>query len=69
MMRSKCALTATTIAEYFRDQGNDVLLMMDSLTRYCMAQREIGLSIGEPPIARGYTPSMYTVLDVYKRQA
>lgn len=62
MMRSKCALTATTIAEYFRDQGNDVLLMMDSLTRYCMAQREIGLSIGEPPIARGYTPSMYTVL-------
>ena len=62
MMRSKCALTATTIAEYFRDQGKDVLLMMDSLTRYCMAQREIGLSIGEPPVARGYTPSIYSAL-------
>ncbi|MBD5093525.1 MAG: FliI/YscN family ATPase [Subdoligranulum sp.] len=62
MMRSKCALTATTIAEYFRDQGKDVLLMMDSLTRYCMAQREIGLSTGELPVARGYTPSIYAVL-------
>ena len=62
MMRSKCAMTATTIAEYFRDQGKDVLLMMDSLTRFCMAQREIGLSIGEPPVARGYTPSIYTAL-------
>ena len=62
MMRSKCALTATTIAEYFRDQGKHVLLMMDSLTRYCMAQREIGLSIGEPPVARGYTPSIYSAL-------
>ncbi|MEG0854276.1 MAG: flagellar protein export ATPase FliI [Angelakisella sp.] len=62
MMRSKCALTATTIAEYFRDQGKDVLLMMDSLTRFCMAQREIGLSIGEPPVARGYTPSIYSAL-------
>ena len=61
MMRSKCALTATAIAEYFRDQGLDVLLMMDSLTRFCMAQREIGLSTGEPP-ARGYTPSIYTML-------
>ncbi len=62
MMRNKCALTATAIAEYFRDQGRDVLLMMDSLTRYCMAQREIGLSTGEPPVARGYTPSIYTAL-------
>lgn len=62
MMRLKCAMTATTIAEYFRDQGKDVLLMMDSLTRFAMAQREIGLSIGEPPVARGYTPSIYTVL-------
>ncbi|MEG1777509.1 MAG: FliI/YscN family ATPase, partial [Angelakisella sp.] len=62
MMRSKCALTATTIAEYFRDQGKDVLLMMDSLTRFCMAQREIGLSVGEPPVARGYTPSIYSAL-------
>ena len=54
MLRMKCPLVATTIAEYFRDQGADVLLMMDSLTRYAMAQREIGLAIGEPPIARGY---------------
>lgn len=62
MMRFKCAMTATTIAEYFRDQGKDVLLMMDSLTRFAMAQREIGLNTGEPPVARGYTPSIYTVL-------
>lgn len=62
MMRSKCVLTATAIAEYFKDQGKDVLLMMDSLTRFAMAQREVGLSIGEPPIARGYTPSIYSTL-------
>ena len=62
MMRSKCALTATTVAEYFKDMGKDVLLMMDSLTRYCMAEREVGLSIGEPPVARGYTPSIYASL-------
>lgn len=62
MMRNKCPLTATAIAEYFKDQGKDVLLMMDSLTRYAMAQREIGLSIGEAPIARGYTPSIYNTL-------
>ena len=59
MLRMKCPLVATTIAEYFKDQGYDVLLMMDSLTRYAMAQREIGLAIGEPPVSRGYTPSMY----------
>ena len=62
MMRSKCALSATTIAEYFRDQGLSVLLMMDSLTRFAMAEREIGLSVGESPIARGYTPSIYSAL-------
>lgn len=62
MLRMKCPLVAATIAEYFRDQGMDVLLMMDSLTRYAMAQREVGLAIGEPPIARGYTPSIYAEL-------
>ncbi len=59
MLRQKCPLVATTIAEYFKDQGKDVLLMMDSLTRFAMAQREIGLATGEPPVARGYTPSIY----------
>ncbi len=62
MQRMKCALAATTIAEYFKDKGNDVLLMMDSLTRFAMAQREIGLATGEPPVARGYTPSIYSAL-------
>lgn len=62
MMRSKCAQTATAIAEYFKDKGNHVLLMMDSLTRFAMAQREIGLAAGEMPVARGYTPSLYAVM-------
>ena len=62
MLRMKCPMVATAIAEYFKNQGKDVLLMMDSLTRFAMAQREIGLAIGEPPIARGYTPSIYAEL-------
>ena len=62
MLRMKCPSVATAIAEYFRDQGLNVLLMMDSLTRFAMAQREIGLAVGEPPVARGYTPSIYSEL-------
>ena len=62
LLRLKCAMTGTAIAEYFRDCGYKVLLLMDSLTRFAMAQREIGMAAGEPPVSRGFPPSVYALL-------
>lgn len=62
LVRIKGAMVATAIAEYFRDMGKNTMLMMDSLTRLAMAQREVGMAIGEPPVSRGYTPSVFAML-------
>jgi len=69
LVRIKAAFTANTIAAHFRDQGKHVLLLMDSLTRLAMAQREVGLAVGEPPATRGYPPSVFGLLPVVLEQA